>query len=158
MRALKSKAREKMAESSMGCRGASRHAGQAYPNADKLSLCRVNDGQGEAPDRLRGRQLKPGDKVPLILPRSEPARQSPASAIQPSRWAKSAASSPHGMMCSPQELALPDQVEGLLILRAEPGSAAFAEVSRPAGQDVAMTWKSCTNRPRKPIWRSPWPH
>src|SRR6478609_9978088 len=41
-----------------------------HPNADKLSLCRVNDGQGERQIVCGADNFKPGDKVPLILPGS----------------------------------------------------------------------------------------
>src|SRR6187399_1699884 len=39
-----------------------------HPNADKLSLCRVNDGRGERQIVCGASNFKPGDKVPLILP------------------------------------------------------------------------------------------
>ena len=39
-----------------------------HPNADKLSLCRVNDGQGERQIVCGADNFKAGDKVPLILP------------------------------------------------------------------------------------------
>ena len=39
-----------------------------HPNADKLSVCRVNDGQGERQIVCGAQNFKAGDKVPLILP------------------------------------------------------------------------------------------
>src|SRR6516164_10255222 len=39
-----------------------------HPNADKLSLCRVNDGKGERQIVCGAQNFKAGDKVPLILP------------------------------------------------------------------------------------------
>src|SRR5215475_11463541 len=39
-----------------------------HPNADKLSLCRVNDGAGERQIVCGAQNFKAGDKVPLILP------------------------------------------------------------------------------------------
>ena len=39
-----------------------------HPNADKLSLCRVNDGTGERQIVCGAQNFKAGDKVPLILP------------------------------------------------------------------------------------------
>src|SRR5262252_5627284 len=39
-----------------------------HPNADKLSLCRVNDGSGERQIVCGAQNFKAGDKVPLILP------------------------------------------------------------------------------------------
>src|SRR5258706_8748266 len=41
-----------------------------HPNADKLSLCRVNDGKGERQIVCGAQNFKAGDKVPLILPGS----------------------------------------------------------------------------------------
>src|SRR2546427_11005191 len=41
-----------------------------HPNADKLSLCRVNDGTVERQIVCGADNFKPGDKVPLILPGS----------------------------------------------------------------------------------------
>src|SRR6266481_2967258 len=39
-----------------------------HPNADKLSLCRVNDGKGERQIVCGADNFKAGDKVALILP------------------------------------------------------------------------------------------
>src|SRR5437764_12790495 len=39
-----------------------------HPNADKLSLCRVNDGKGERQIVCGADNFKAGDKVPLLLP------------------------------------------------------------------------------------------
>src|SRR5437899_3098057 len=39
-----------------------------HPNADKLSLCLVNDGKGERQIVCGANNFKAGDKVPLILP------------------------------------------------------------------------------------------
>src|SRR5712671_4151419 len=39
-----------------------------HPNADKLSLCRVNDGIGERQIVCGAQNFKAGDKVALILP------------------------------------------------------------------------------------------
>src|SRR5262245_62917291 len=38
-----------------------------HPNADKLTLCRVHDGQSERPIVCGAQKFKAGDKVPLIL-------------------------------------------------------------------------------------------
>src|SRR5215472_14297716 len=38
-----------------------------HPNADKLSVCRVNDGKGERQIVCGAHNFKVGDKVPLIL-------------------------------------------------------------------------------------------
>src|ERR1043166_1043299 len=88
-----------------------------HPNADKLSVCRVNDGRTERQIVCGAHNFKVGDKVPLILPGySLPAK----AGEQPFtiKVGKIRGVESHGMMCSPQELKLPDQVDGLLILSA----------------------------------------
>lgn len=118
-----------------------------HPNADKLSLCRVNDGKGERQIVCGANNFKAGDKVPLILPGNTlPAR----SGEQPLtiKVGKIRGVESQGMMCSPQELGLPDQVDGLLILRqdAKVGQP-FAEfLGRPAG-DVVYDLEITPNRP-----------
>src|SRR5437016_6318715 len=89
-----------------------------HPNADKLSLCRVNDGAGERQIVCGADNFKPGDKVPLILPGNS---LPPNTGQQPFtiKVGKIRGVESQGMMCSPQELWLPEQIEGLLILRAE---------------------------------------
>ena len=88
-----------------------------HPNADKLSLCRVNDGKGERQIVCGAQNFKAGDKVPLILPGAtlppKPGDKEPFTI----KVGKIRGVESHGMMCSPQELGLPDQVDGLLILR-----------------------------------------
>lgn len=118
-----------------------------HPNADKLSLCRVNDGKGERQIVCGANNFKAGDKVPLILPgHALPAK----SGEQPLtiKVGKIRGVESQGMMCSPQELGLPDQVDGLLILRedAKVGQP-FAEfLGRPAG-DVVYDLEITPNRP-----------
>src|SRR5204863_4580194 len=109
---------------------------EKHPNADKLSLCRVNDGKGERQIVCGADNFKPGDKVPLILPGSTlPAKagEKPLTIkIGKIRGVES-----QGMMCSPQELGLPDQVEGLLILREDARvGQPFAEYMGRASGDV----------------------
>src|SRR4051812_7048235 len=118
-----------------------------HPNADKLSLCRVNDGQGERQIVCGAQNFKAGDKVPLILPGqtlpAKPGEQPLTIKVGKIRGVES-----QGMMCSPQELGLPDQVDGLLLLRedAKVGQP-FAEfLGRPAG-DVVYDLEITPNRP-----------
>src|SRR6266852_5514336 len=107
-----------------------------HPNADKLSLCRVDDGRTERQIVCGADNFKAGDKVPLILPGyslpAKPGEQPFTIKVGKIRGVES-----HGMMCSPQELGLPDQVEGLLILRqdAKVGQP-FAEYLGRSGSDV----------------------
>src|SRR5258706_1691503 len=87
-----------------------------HPNADKLSLCRVNDGKGERQVVCGAQNFKAGDKVPLILPGST----LPSLGGKPGltiKVGKIRGVESQGMLCSPEELGLPDQVEGLLILK-----------------------------------------
>src|ERR1044071_7395340 len=115
---------------------------EKHPNADKLSLCRVNDGKGERQIVCGAHNFKAGDKVPLILPgHTLPAK--PGEQPFTIKVAKVRGVESQGMMCSPQELGLPDQVDGLLILRED------AQVGQPSqGQSVA----AAANHGRR--WRS----
>ncbi|MCX6905749.1 MAG: phenylalanine--tRNA ligase subunit beta, partial [Verrucomicrobia bacterium] len=118
-----------------------------HPNADKLSVCRVNDGQGERQIVCGAQNFQAGDKVPLILPGSTlPAK--PGQAPFTIKVGKIRGVESHGMMCSPQELALPGQVEGLLILPAD------AKVGQPCAEhlgrgdsDVVYDLEVTPNRP-----------
>lgn len=119
-----------------------------HPNADKLSLCRVNDGAGERQIVCGAQNFKAGDKVPLILPGAslppKPGEKEPFTI----KVGKIRGVESHGMMCSPQELGLPDQVDGLLILRedAKVGQP-FAEYLGRSGSDVVYDLEVTPNRP-----------
>jgi phenylalanyl-tRNA synthetase beta chain len=118
-----------------------------HPNADKLSLCRVNDGQGERQIVCGAQNFKAGDKVPLILP----GQTLPAKAGQPPltiKVGKIRGVESQGMLCSPDELGLPDKVDGLLILRedAKVGQP-FAEYLGYSGNDVVYDLEITPNRP-----------
>src|SRR5215469_9813213 len=118
-----------------------------HPNADKLSVCRVNDGQTERQIVCGAHNFKPGDKVPLIFPgASLPAK--PGEAPFTIKVGKIRGVESHGMMCSPQELRLPDQVDGLLILRGDATvGQPFAEYLGRAGSDVVYDLEITPNRP-----------
>jgi phenylalanyl-tRNA synthetase beta chain len=119
-----------------------------HPNADKLSLCRVNDGTGERQIVCGAQNFKAGDKVPLILPGAllppKPGEKEPFTI----RVGKIRGVESHGMLCSPQELGLPDQVDGLLILRedAKVGQP-FGEYLGRSGSDVVYDLEVTPNRP-----------
>jgi len=118
-----------------------------HPNADKLSVCRVNDGRTERQIVCGAHNFKVGDKVALILPGfGLPAK----SGEQPFtiKVGKIRGVESHGMMCSPQELGLPDQIDGLLILRenAKVGQS-FAEYMGLDGSDVVLDLEITPNRP-----------
>ncbi len=119
-----------------------------HPNADKLSLCRVNDGTGERQIVCGAQNFKAGDKVPLILPGAalppKPGEKEPfIIKVGKIRGVES-----HGMMCSPQELGLPDDVDGLLILREDARvGQPFAEYLGRSGSDVVYDLEVTPNRP-----------
>jgi len=119
-----------------------------HPNADKLSVCRVNDGTGERQIVCGAQNFKAGDKVPLILPGAslppKPGEKEPFTI----KVGKIRGVESHGMLCSPQELGLPDQVDGLLILRedAKVGQP-FGEYLGRSGSDVVYDLEVTPNRP-----------
>ncbi len=90
------------------------------PGADKLSVCRVNDGKGErtiicgAQNHQAGRQSA-ADPAELRPAAESRARKTPFVIKERKVFGITS----QGMMCSPQELGLAaDQVDGLLILPA----------------------------------------
>ncbi len=121
---------------------------EKHPNADKLSLCRVHDGSGERQIVCGATNFQAGDKVPLILPgASLPLK---AGETQPFtiKVGKIRGVESHGMLCSPQELGLPDKVDGLLILRPDAvAGQSFAEYLGQAGSDVVFDLEVTPNRP-----------
>jgi phenylalanyl-tRNA synthetase beta chain len=117
------------------------------PGSDKLSVCKVNDGKGERIIICGAQNHKPGDKVPLILPNFalplKPGDKEPF--IIKERKVFGITS--HGMMCSPQELGLPDKVDGLLILPADAKvGQPFAEYLGRTGGDVVFDLEITPNR------------
>src|SRR5579872_2113397 len=106
-----------------------------HPNADKLSLCRVNDGKGERQIVCGAQNFKAGDKVALILPGASLPAKAGAEPMT-IKVGKIRGVESQGMMCSPQELGLPDQVDGLLILREDARiGQPFAEYLGRSGAD-----------------------
>jgi phenylalanyl-tRNA synthetase beta chain len=125
-----------------------------HPNADKLSVCRVNDGAGERQIVCGAQNFKAGDKVPLILPGAslppKPGEKEPFTI----KVGKIRSVESHGMMCSHEELGLdPEAIghkkeDGLLILRedAKVGQP-FAEYLGRSGSDVVYDLEVTPNRP-----------
>lgn len=118
------------------------------PGSDKLSVCKVNDGRSERTIICGAQNHKAGDKVPLILPNFalplKPGDKEPF--IIKERKVFGITS--QGMMCSPQELGLPDQVDGLLILPADaPIGKPFGEYLGRSGSDVVFDLEVTPNRP-----------
>ena len=82
-----------------------------HPNADRLSVCKVDDGSGTTLQIVCGaKNYKVGDKVPLAQ----------AGAVLPGDFKIKAGKlrgvDSQGMMCSAKELGLAEDAEGLLIL------------------------------------------
>ena len=125
-----------------------------HPNADKLSVCRVNDGNGERQIVCGAQNFKAGDKVPLILPGAslppKPGEKEPFTI----KVGKIRGVESHGMLCSHEELGLdPEAIghkkeDGLLILRedAKVGQP-FAEYLGRSGSDVVYDLEVTPNRP-----------
>jgi phenylalanyl-tRNA synthetase beta chain len=87
---------------------------ERHPNADRLSVCRVDDGSGVPRQIVCGaKNFEAGDKVPLALP----------GAILPGglkiKASKLRGVESEGMLCSARELMLAEDAEGLLILPAD---------------------------------------
>jgi phenylalanyl-tRNA synthetase beta chain len=82
-----------------------------HPNADRLSVCQVDDGSGQSRQIVCGaKNYKVGDKVPLALPGAVLVGDLK---IRPS---KLRGVESQGMLCSPSELGLSEDSDGLLIL------------------------------------------
>ncbi|MBI3852600.1 MAG: phenylalanine--tRNA ligase subunit beta [Verrucomicrobia bacterium] len=118
-----------------------------HPNADKLSVCKVADGQGERQIVCGAKNYHVGDKVPLALPGCTlptPAGSPPFTIkIGKLRGVES-----QGMMCSAKELGLAEDAEGLLILPtgAKVGQPFAEHLGRFAG-DVVYDLEITPNRP-----------
>lgn len=115
-----------------------------HPNADRLSVCKVDDGSGTPRQIVCGaKNYKVGDKVPLALP----------GAVLPGdfkiKTGKLRGVESEGMMCSAKELKLADDAEGLLILSAE------AIVGSPIGNQFPPdTLFELETTPNRPDWLS----
>jgi phenylalanyl-tRNA synthetase beta chain len=118
-----------------------------HPNADKLSLCRVNDGQGERQIVCGAQNFKAGDKVPLILPGNTLPPQ-PGQPPVTIKVGKIRGIESQGMLCAAEELGLEKKEDGLLIL---PESATvgqpFAQFLGRASSDVVYDLEITPNRP-----------
>src|SRR5437762_1800997 len=95
-------------------------ASSHHPNADRLTVCEVDDGSGTKRQIVCGAtNYKVGDKVPLALPG---AKLPSGTEI---RKSKLRGVESEGMLCSPIELGVGDDASGLLILAPE------AKISAP---------------------------
>ena len=118
------------------------------PGSDKLSVCKVNDGKGERTIICGAQNHNVGDKVPLILPNFALPLKAGENEPFVIKERKVFGITSQGMMCSPQELGLPDQVDGLLLLPADaPIGKPFAEYLGRSGSDVVYDLEITPNRP-----------
>ena len=86
-------------------------ASSRHPNADRLSVCEVDDGSGTKRQIVCGAtNYKAGDKVPLALPGAKLPNGTEI------RKSKLRGVESEGMLCSPIELGLGEEASGLLIL------------------------------------------
>ncbi len=111
-----------------------------HPNADRLSVCQVDDGSGQPRQIVCGaKNFKAGDKVPLALP----------GAVLPGDFkikvGKLRGVTSEGMMCSGKELQLADDADGLLILPNDAPVGAPLETLYPA--DTVLEIEVTPNRP-----------
>ena len=117
-------------------------ASEPHPNADRLSVCRVDDGSGATPPRqivCGAKNYQVGDKVPLALP----------GAVLPGDFhikvGKLRGVESEGMLCSAKELGVAEDQAGLLIL------PATARVGAPIGElfpaDTVFDLEITPNRP-----------
>jgi phenylalanyl-tRNA synthetase beta chain len=125
-----------------------------HPNADKLSVCRVADGQGERQIVCGAQNFQAGDKVPLILPGATLPPKAGETQPFTIKVGKIRNVESHGMLCSAEELGVDPEAtghrreDGLLILRADApvGQPLATYLGRPGG-DVLYDLEITPNRP-----------
>ena len=93
---------------------------ERHPNADRLSVCAVDDGSGEHQVVCGARNVAPGIKAPFARVGAQlpGGRKIGAAELRGVRS--------NGMLCSAKELGLVDDVDGLLILDAQAHSRSAA--------------------------------
>ncbi len=97
-------------------------ASSRHPNADRLTVCEVDDGSGTKRQIVCGAtNYKVGDKVPLALPGVKLPNGTEI------RKSKLRGVESEGMLCSPIELGLGEDASGLLILSPD------AKIGTPIG-------------------------
>ncbi len=114
---------------------------EPHPDADRLSYCKVDVGDGEERDIVCGADdFGPGDKVPVALPGAELPN---GTTIKKSKIRGCVS---EGMMCSPIELGTGADASGLLILPEDaPVGVPYAEYAGKS--DVVLDLEVTPNRP-----------
>ena len=125
-----------------------------HPGADKLSICRVNDGKGERQIVCGAQNFQAGDKVPLILPGASLPPKTGDKEPFTIKVGKIRGVESHGMLCSHEELGIdPESIglkkeDGLLILPADATvGKPFGEFLGRSGSDVIYDLEVTPNRP-----------
>lgn len=116
------------------------NASSQHPNADRLSVCDVDEGTNHHRQIVCGaKNYKVGDKVPVALP----------GAALPNglkiKVSKLRGVESQGMLCSPSELKLSEESDGLLILPADAEVGAPLATLYPA--DTILDVEITPNRP-----------
>lgn len=122
-----------------------------HPNADRLSVCRVRDGEGERQIVCGATNFKVGDKVPLILP----GAQLPTGDLAKPfviKVGKIRGVESHGMMCSGNELGASDDSDGLMIL--DPVAEVGQSFASYMGIDDVDYVYDIEITPNRPDWNS----
>ena len=98
-------------------------ASAQHPNADRLSVCQVDDGSGQPQQIVCGaKNYKVGDKVPLAQPGAV------LSGDLKIKASKLRGVESQGMLCSAKELGIAEDAAGLLILSPD------AKIGAPIGE------------------------
>jgi phenylalanyl-tRNA synthetase beta chain len=114
-------------------------ASARHPNADRLSVCEVNDGSGTKRQIVCGAtNYKVGDKVPLALPGAKLPNGTEI------RKSKLRGVESEGMLCSAIELGLGSDAAGLLIL--SPQAKIGAPISDLFPSDTILEVEITPNR------------
>ncbi len=121
---------------------------EQHPNADKLSVCQVNDGLGIRQIVCGATNFQVGDKVPLILPGNSLPPKNEGEKPFVIKVGKLRGVESQGMMCSGQELGLSSDSDGLMILDSDacPGKMLSSYLGRSSG-DVIFDLETTPNRP-----------
>ncbi len=114
-------------------------ASAQHPNADRLSVCQVEDGSGTARQIVCGaKNYKVGDKVPLALPGADLPNGTKI------KESKLRGVESQGMLCSAIELGLGEDASGLLIL--SPDAQVGAPFSELVPSDTVLDVEITPNR------------
>ena len=118
-----------------------------HPNADKLTLCKVSDGERELQIVCGATNFQAGDKVALAnVGTSMPVEEGEKPFVL--KEGKIRGELSQGMMCSGRELKLSDDHDGILILPADAQvGQPFAEHLGRAGKDIVFDLEVTPNRP-----------